>query len=72
MSEKGKTRTQRKWEDNINMELREMGCEDGMWMEQTQKYFVIISVNLQVTLPVSLITLDMHILKISCKQHFNA
>jgi hypothetical protein len=72
MLEKGETRTQRKWEDNINMDIGEMGCEDGKLMEQAQKYFVIRSSDLQVTLPVSLITLDMHILKISCKEHLEA
>jgi hypothetical protein len=37
-------RTQRNWEDNIKMDLRELSCEDGKYMEQAQKYFVIRSV----------------------------
>jgi hypothetical protein len=26
----------RRWEDNIKMVLREMGCEDGKWLEVVQ------------------------------------
>jgi hypothetical protein len=26
-------RQRRMWEDNIKMDVREMGCEDGRWME---------------------------------------
>jgi len=29
-------RPRRRWEDNIKMDLRETGCEDGRWMELPQ------------------------------------
>jgi hypothetical protein len=46
--------------------------QDGKWMKEAQKCFVIRSVNLEVTLPVSLIILDIHILEICCKQNLEA
>jgi hypothetical protein len=37
-------RMRRKWEDNIMIHLREVGCEDWRWMEQSQVGFGISSV----------------------------
>jgi hypothetical protein len=27
------TRLRRRWKDNVKMDLRDVGCEDGMWMD---------------------------------------
>jgi hypothetical protein len=47
--------TPRRWDDNIKMDLREVGCEDGKWMELTEdrgqwQALMLSALNLQVLL----------------------
>jgi hypothetical protein len=49
-------RLRKKWEDNIKTDLREIGSEDGRWMELAQDHvqwraLVLAVLNLGVLLP---------------------
>jgi len=51
-------RCRRLWEDNIKMELTEIGCQHGRWVEMTQDHvhweaLLLAVLNLQVLLPES-------------------
>ena len=46
-------RPRRRWEDNINMDLREMGCDPGDWMDLAEyrykwRAYVRVVMNLRV------------------------
>jgi hypothetical protein len=51
-------RSRKRWEDNVKMDLREVGCEDGKWIElaldRVRWWALVLSVlDLRIILPES-------------------